>query len=132
MENEIQQNEFNIKEEQTNLNWLEVEENELTTGKHTEVLPSLKFQENKIVSFSIDFSKPFPKWTGSGGRGNIGQVTKAIIPVVDLSDNIKKNLWLNVKNPLYAEIVQRGRKGQINYRVIQTGKQSETKYNLVE
>lgn len=58
-------------------------------------------------------------------------VTKAIIPV--LQNGEKKNLWLNKKNPLYREILDRGTgKTTIIMKVMQTGNQQNTKYIIVE
>lgn len=117
-------------------NWMTEELKELNTttdGQHP-ILPALKFEENKIVEFTVDFTLKFPKWQGTGGRPRIGEtsqtVVKAIIPVTHMGE--KKVLWLNVKNPLYGEIVKQGAAGKTTFKVIQTGKQSETKYTLVE
>ena len=112
-------------------NWMNEELNTITTQTENNqtYLPSMKFEENKIVEFTVDFTNKFTKWQGTGGR-NGGTVTKAIIPV--MHNNEKKVLWLNVKNPLYHELVKRGSSGQKVFKVIQTGKQKETKYNIVE
>lgn len=110
----------------TQTNWLEEEASNV--GMNTEGgerLPTLKFEENKIVEFTVDFSNPFGTWIDSDKN-----VTKAIIPVTHKGE--KKNLWLNKKNPLYAELVHKGREGQTTFKVIQVGNQSNTKYNLVE
>lgn len=111
-------------------NWLEEEEKNLGSGTPSfEKLPTLKFEQNKIIEFDVDFSVPFPKWNGKAGDK---EVTKAIIPTIDKRDGIKKNLWLNLKNVLYSEIIRRGRKGQKTFKVIMTGSQSDTRYNLVD
>ena len=106
-------------------NWLEQEAAQIQTGGADRV-PSLKFEENKIVEFGVDFTNPFQKWTGTQGRG---EITKAIIPCIE--NGVKKNLWLNVKNPLYCELVTKGKEGQTIFKVIQIGKQAETVYKLV-
>jgi len=39
---------------------------------------------------------------------------------------------MNVKNPLYSEILRRGVKGQTEFRVSTTGTAKETRYTIVE
>ena len=105
-------------------NWLDEEcKNNSTSGFTGEKLPTLKLEQNKITKFSIDFTTPFNKWSD-------GKITKAIIPVTH--KNEKKNIWLNVKNPLYKEIIERGRKGQTEFAVSTVGSQSDTRYTIVE
>lgn len=105
--------------------WLEQEAKPTrTTDTQYEQLESLKLEDGKIVKFRIDFSKPFNKWTSPDG------VVKAIIPVTHKEN--KKNLWLNVRNPLYNNLCKLGLKGQTEFRVSTTGSQKETKYNIVE
>lgn len=113
--------------DQQKLNWLEEEAQ--AVGKQTEYndLPSLKLVEGKVAKIVIDFSKPFEKWTGEQGNKTI---TKAIIPVTENGE--AKNFWLNVRNPLYVEIIHRGRNGQKEFKILQTGKQASTKYVIVE
>lgn len=116
------------KEEQHKIyDWLdkEIENIELSGIQMGDRLPSLKMESGKVYVFMVDFSQPFPKWTG----GN-PQVTKAIIPVIHKGE--RKNLWLNVKNPLYREICKRGKDGQREFMVSVTGAQKDTRYNLVE
>jgi hypothetical protein len=106
--------------------WLETEAKATHTPTSTqfEKTESLKLEAGKIVKFTIDFSQPFKKWT------NEDNVTKAIIPVTH--KEVKKNLWLNVKNPLYSQLCALGVKGQTEFRVSTTGTQKETKYTIVE
>jgi hypothetical protein len=106
-------------------NWLDQEVAEINAGGVDKV-PTLKFEENKIVEFEVDFTNPFQKWTGTQGRGDI---TKAIIPCTE--NGVKKNLWLNVKNPLYGELVTKGKEGQKMFKVIQIGNQAKTVYKMV-
>lgn len=128
MENEIK--EQNIETEQSDLSWLTEENMKMEQNKFDgEQLPSLKFEENKIVEFKVDFSEPFAEWRDHDLTNN-KQVIKKIIPVYHFGE--KKNLWLNVKNPLYSEIVSLGCNGQDIFKVIQTGNQAETKYSLVK
>ena len=121
----------NMETNTTVTNWMTEELKELhtTTDGQQPFLPSLKFEENKIVEFNVDFTQKFTKWQGTGGRSG-GSVTKAIIPVTHAGE--KKVLWLNVKNPLYSDLVKLGATGKTTFKVIQTGKQKDTKYTLVE
>ena len=110
-------------EQQTN--WLDEESKKFAQQTDYEELPSLKLTPNVIAEITIDFSKPFQEWTGE----NAGKkVTKKIIPVT-LSGQ-KLVWWLNVKNPVYAEIIKA--QGQIAFRVLQTGTAQNTKYMLVK
>jgi len=115
-------------ETQTNTeNWLTKEAEELNkqTNFDGEKLPSLQFEENKIVKFDVDFSKPFGVYDDV-----INKSVKAIINVTHNEE--KKILWLNKKNPLYKEIVQEGRDGVTTFSVMQIGNKANTKYNLVK
>ena len=105
-------------------NWIEEETKTLQTQPVGERYPALKLEVNKIVSFKIDFSNPFNKW--SDGKG----VTKALIPVTHKEE--KKILWMNVKNPLYSELLMRGKKGQDTFKISTTGSAKETRYTIVE
>ena len=76
---------------------------------------------------TIDFSVPFQKWEDK----EEGKVTvKKILPVK--VGEVELVWWLNVKNPIYGEIIKKGAEGQTVFRVMQTGTQKNTKYNLVE
>ena len=104
-------------------------EEELTTLHSTatptgEKLPSLKLESGKITKFTVDFSTKFNTWTSPDG------VTKAIVPVTHKGE--KKNLWINLKNPLYGQLIQRGAKGQKDFAVSTVGTQKETRYTIVE
>jgi len=115
-------------EEQTNAtSWLDKEVEELDKQKKFtgEKLPALQFEENKIVTFTIDFTNPFETYEDTANN-----CTKAIINVTHKEE--KKILWLNKKNPLYIEIVHAGRLGQTEFKVMQVGNKANTKYNLVK
>ena len=76
---------------------------------------------------TIDFSVPFKKWEDK----EEGKVTvKKIIPVK--VGEVELVWWLNVKNPIYGIIIKKGAEGQTVFKVMQTGTQDKTKYNLVE
>ena len=107
-------------------NWLDKEiENTHNTEFTGERFPTLKLEAGKITTFEVDFAQPFNKWTGGSPA-----VTKAIVPVLHKAE--KKNIWLNVKNPLYADICRRGKNGQKVFKVSTTGSQKETRYTIVE
>lgn len=111
----------------TQTNWLdqEIADMEINSTSTFEKLPSLKLTPNKVVEIEVDFSKPFQKWAD-----RIHKSTKAIIPIT--SAGTKMNFWLNVKNPLYAQLCSAGKKGTTKFKIIQTGTAQDTKYNLVE
>ncbi len=117
-------------EEQANTpnvtNWLEEEAEEINKQAtyEGEKLPSLQFEEGRIVEFEVDFSKKFAEYNDQTNK-----VVKAIIPVTE--KGVKKILWLNKKNPLYGEMILAGKNGQNKFKVIQIGSKANTKYNLV-
>jgi hypothetical protein len=107
--------------------WLDEEAKQLTEHKNYEELPSLKLVPNVVAELTIDFSKPFDKWVGE----NQGKsVTKRIIPIT--LNGTKMVWWLNVKNPIYREIITLGMTGKNVIKVLQTGTQANTKYVLVK
>ena len=106
-------------------NWLDEEiKNNATPSENFEKLEPLKLEVGKIVKFTVDFSKPFNKWTDPTSK-----TLKAIIPVTHKT--IRKNLWLNVKNPLYNQLCTAGKNGQIEFAVSTTGTQKDTRYTIV-
>ena len=113
--------------EKQNTDWLKQEAKTLKEnafdGEHK---PALKLEENKIVTMTIDFSEPFRKWIDPTDD----KIVKKIIPVkVGEAELV---WWLNVKNPVYGEIIQKGAEGQTEFKVMQTGNKANTKYNLVQ
>lgn len=107
--------------------WLDDEAKQIQTKTDYEDLPSLKLTPNVVTEIVVDFSKPFEKWTG---EANNKTITKKIIPVTVAGTRM--NWWLNIKNPVYAEIVKQGQQGQNVFKVLQTGTQANTKYVLVK
>ena len=107
--------------------WLTEEVKTLTSRADYEELPSLKLTPNVVTEITIDFSKPFDMWSGDN---NGKPVTKKIIPV--MLNGIKMNWWMNVKNPIYADLIRLGSEGQTTFKVLQTGTQANTKYVLVK
>lgn len=103
----------------------EAEQLETQTNFEGEKLPGLQFEENKIVTFTVDFSEKFEEYDDQKNN-----CVKAIIPVVHKGEN--KILWLNKRNPLYKDLIKAGRTGQTEFSVNQSGKQASTQYSLVE
>jgi len=115
-----------MEQQKTEKTWLQEEaENLKTTAFNEERLPALKFQENKITEITIDFSSPFEKWTDTENN-----TVKKIIPVTTKEG--KFVWWLNVKNPIYGILIQKGSQGQSTFKILQTGNRENTKYTLVE
>ena len=107
-----------------NSNWINKELEQINQEAFDgERKPALKLEENKLVTMTIDFSEPFKKWEDD-------KTIKKIIPVT--VGAVEFVQWLNVKNPIYGEILKRGAEGQTVFKVMQTGTQDKTKYNLVE
>jgi hypothetical protein len=115
--------------EQNQANWLNVEADKLTQPTQYEELPSLKLQPNVVTEFEIDFSKPFRDFMEKDEKGVVLKITK-IIPVT--YNGNRMNFWLNVKNPVYREIITNGKTGQTKFKVLRTGSQQNTKYVLVK
>lgn len=107
-------------------NWLNKELEEVkNTAFDEDRKPALKLEENKIVKMTIDFTNPFEKWID-----NENNTIKKIIPVkVGAGEFV---WWLNVKNPVYSQIIEKGSKGQTEIKVLQTGNKQTTKYTLIE
>ena len=111
---------------QEDLDWLKKEQEELkTTAFDGDRKPALKLEENKITEMIIDFSAPFQKW-----EDKENETVKKIIPVrVGAVDFV---WWLNVKNPVYHQIVELGVQGKNKIKVLQTGSKQNTKYTILE
>lgn len=113
---------------QQQIEWIDVELNQLAvqpTGGKFERLPALQIEEQKIATITIDFLKPFEKWEDPSSG-----VVKKIIPV--MHNNEKKVFWVNVKNPVYREIIEAGKAGQKTFRILRTGQQKGTRYTLIK
>ena len=110
----------------TNTDWLAKEEETFkNTNTEYEQLPSLKLVKDTIVEFDVDFTNPFQKW-----NDETNNTMKAIIPV--FQNGVKMNFWLNIKNPLYAELIRAGRIGTTHFKVLQTGSAKQTKYTIIK
>ena len=108
--------------------WMEKEAEELKARQPDfdgEKKPALKLEENKTTKMVIDFSKPFDEWTDPESKA-----VKKIIPVT--VGEVELVWWLNVKNPIYQQIIEAGSVGKTEFNVLQTGTNKSTKYNLVD
>lgn len=117
--------------EQKDLNWIVEEQQKLGENNKSEYedLPSMKFDENKVTSISIDFSAKPNSYDSTDDRGR--KVFKAIIPVV--YDSVKKLWWLNKANPIYRELLERGKANPVfSVKILRTGQQMKTRYVIVE
>lgn len=109
-----------------NKEWLTEELKEIKeTSFDGERKPALQLEENKTIEMTIDFSKPFEKW-----KDTENETIKKIIPVK--VGEVELVWWLNVKNPVYHQIIELGAKGQTTFKILQTGSKQTTKYILVE
>jgi len=107
-------------------NWLKQEVEELKESAFDgERKPALKLEENKIKEIVIDFSEPFQSW-----KDNENNTTKKIVPCKVGTEEFV--WWINMKNPIYHQIVDKGLEGQTKFKVLQTGNQNKTRYTLVE
>ncbi len=106
-------------------NWLEDELKTTNAPTPYEKRPALKITPNKVVEIDVDFSKPFYKW-----EDKIHKSFKAVIPIT-LKDE-KMYFWVNIKNPIYRQICEKGKSGITKLKIVQTGSQADTRYNLVE
>ncbi len=106
------------------IEWIEEEEKTLQPAPTGERLQGLHLESGKVVKIKIDFSKPFEKWTDPKGR------VKALIPVEHKGE--RKIWWINTRNPIYRQILERGKQGQTEFAISTTGTQENTRYTLVE
>ena len=106
-------------------NWVQGELAGTAQTVEYEKFPAPVFEENKLTTVVVDFSKPFQKW-----KDEETNKVKAIIPCT--SNGVRCNWWLNTKNPVYRKILEGGQKGITTFTIMQTGKGNKTKYALVE
>jgi hypothetical protein len=106
-------------------NWLEQEEATFPEMP-SELTPSLKLQtEGQPYTIIIDFSQPFDKRPDKFHEG----LTKAKIPCT--YEGQQRIFWLNIKNPIYKDIIRAGRAGQTVFNIVRTGSEAKTRYILL-
>ena len=88
-------------------------------------LPTLKLESGKITSFEVVMDAPFGEYRDPD-KGTIKKIIS-----VDVK-GVKHNLWINVKNPLYRQILEKLSKGERKMYVSTIGTQEKTRYELVE
>jgi len=106
--------------------WIDDELEETTIENQRDQLPSLSkdWLGGQILTIDVDFAKPFQKWIDDE-KGTV----KRIIPV--MHNGMRKNFWLNVRNPIYSKILMLGKTGQTKIKLIKTGAGKNTKYDVV-
>ena len=105
--------------------WIKQELQDVGGGFDGVRKPSLVLEENKITSFEIDLSEgPFPTYRGEEG------IVKKMIPVIHNGE--KKTFWINVKNPVYRQLLKGLDSGKTSFKVTRIGSMNNTRYNLLE
>jgi hypothetical protein len=113
--------------EQTDIpEWILEENAKLESIEQKERLPVLKFEERKVTTFKVDFSKKFDEFPNKFKEGE----TKVVIPVEQGGN--KKVLFLNKRNPLLYQLYRKAKQGINEFKVIQIGIGEKTKYELLE
>jgi len=120
-----------IKEVKTNeeeeKSWIQQELEEKGQNEFEgEKLPALKLEAGKITTFTVDDKQPFQKWIDPNDN-----TVKKIIPVFK-DDDEKFVFWLNIRNPIYRQILEGLKSGKTTFKVLRTGERENTRYTLVE
>ena len=117
--------------EETKDGWIQEELATIKEAKKDYVeKPSLKLEEDKITEFSVDFNEKFDSWIDPQDN-----TVKKIIPVMAKNaegKEVEHNLWINVRNPLYRQLLDDGSKGITQFKVHRTGQKKNTRYNLIK
>lgn len=107
---------------------------ELESNQSTK-LPTMNFPVDKVTKVMIDIAFPWQKYEEDSDKFGNSSIKK-IIPVYH--DNQMKNWWLNVKNPIYKEIVLRAAeqmkegKQSFEIEIFRTGERQNTRYRVVK
>src|SRR3989344_4806647 len=110
-------------------NWIKEEQDTLKANKPDyEEIPSLKFAEKEKAIIKIDITKRFSTWEGLDSKGK-GMIKK-ILPCFVKGQRM--NWWLNVKNPIYAEILEACSEGKNVLTIMQIGSQDKTRYVIID
>lgn len=113
--------------EKPEMSWIDAEIADLNEkGIATEEQkPSLKMVENKIYEIEIDYTKPWPKW-----QDPVSKTVKKIIPCK--FEGKDYSYWLNCANPIYSDLLKKGKTGQRKFKIIRIGQAKATRYKLVD
>lgn len=113
----------------TEKNWIEAEAEQVSQSSFDgETKPALKLVENKVTTITIPTAAPFDKWEDKENH-----TVKKIVPCQVNGEEFV--WWLNVKNPIYSQIVTRGAQcypEPLVLKVLQTGSAQNTRYTIVE
>lgn len=128
----MEQNQTKINQPTTPANnqpieWIDAEIANLDEENKTQVEfdPPIKMEENKLYEIEVNYNSPWPQWQDQATK-----TIKKIIPIV--CGGQKMVFFLNVKNPLYSELLKKGKAGQRKFKVIRIGQAKATRYKLVE
>ena len=115
-------------------NWLDEEAKSVDAqGDFGPKLPSPMFEDGKITIMNLNATKEFQKWTDPETKK-----TKAIISCTsDVDGKAQKcNWWVNLRNPIYKEIIHRCKdakdKSGVLVKILQSGTQDKTRYTLIK
>ena len=111
----------------TQESWIQEELSKLKMNQelNSERKQPLKFEENTTIEFSIDASEPFKEWYDEENL-----TTKKIIPCKMGTEEYV--WWLNVKNPVYTQIMEKIAEGQMTFKLMRTGKGKASRYVFVK
>jgi hypothetical protein len=86
---------------------------------------TLDFVEGTIYEIIVDFSLPFAKVQSKYNEN----VTQAVVPVKYQGKDMI--WWVNIKNPIYKQLIDLAKIGKNAIKVVRTGKLKATRYNIV-
>jgi len=114
-------------ENTTPQNWIEEEVAKLENAKKElgNLPEGLVLKNGTLTEVEVDFSKKFEEW-----HDEENATMKAMIPVIQ--NGVKKTWWLNKRNPVYADVIRRGKAGQTKFKISTTGEKKQTRYAIVE
>jgi len=119
-------------EQQNNGDWIAQELAEAQENSFDgERLESFKPEENKSESVTIDITTQWQKWIDKED-GTI----KKMIPVLHKEE--RKLFWLNTKNPIYKQLLEKAAEAKkenkvgFEVKILRTGKLQNTRYALIE
>lgn len=108
-------------------NWLDNETAKLESQKKemSDLPEGLVLKAGTLVSVEVDFSKKFEEW-----KDEENNTIKAIVPVTQNGE--KRTWWLNKRNPIYADLIKRGKEGQTKFKISTIGEKKQTRYTFID